>query len=58
MTKQQSPNAASSGLEVELVFDADQVVSPWYHPELAPVLCALCGKNCKVKCVNVNPYCG
>ena len=45
--------------EVSLVFEGYTVSSPWYHPKLAPVMCALCGKGCKeIRCVNVNPYCG
>jgi hypothetical protein len=44
----------------ELVFDGDKVSSFWYNPELAPLLCALCGKECEDKtlCFNTNPYCG
>lgn len=44
----------------ELVFDGDRVISYWYNPELAPLLCSLCGKECKDKtlCFNTNPYCG
>lgn len=57
MPKKQ-PNKQPS-LELELTFEGDEVQSSWYHPDLAEVLCTLCGKGCtKVKCVMVNPYCG
>jgi len=51
---------AGSRTEVELVFDGGDVRSQWYHPDLAKVLCSLCGKGCEGlgKCVSVNPYCG
>lgn len=44
--------------EIELAFTGTTVKASWYHPDLKPVICALCGKNCKFPCVNVNPYCG
>jgi hypothetical protein len=58
MRMAQNPTEQNCEPEVELVFDENQVISTWYHPTLAPILCALCGKNCVNKCVNVNPYCG
>lgn len=60
MTDQKKTTPISSGLEIELVFDGDTVSGVWYHPDIAPVLCALCGENCMDKslCSSTNPYCG
>ena len=58
MSNQNKQNTQSSELEISLTFDGDKVIGAWYHPDLAPILCALCGKECKVKCTAVNPYCG
>jgi hypothetical protein len=44
--------------EISLKFDGDGVEGEWFAEEISPVLCALCGKGCEVKCVYVNPYCG
>lgn len=45
--------------EITLTFDGNRVSGVWYHPGIAPILCALCKENCgKLKCHNVNPYCG
>jgi hypothetical protein len=34
----------------------------WYHPVMAPIMCALCGKSCreqgKEPCPNLFPFCG
>lgn len=46
--------------EIVLSFEGDTVRSDWYHPKMEPILCSLCGKNCKDKtvCYSTNPYCG
>ncbi|MEW6443186.1 MAG: hypothetical protein AB1640_19790 [bacterium] len=50
-------------IEIELTTDA--VWAEWWTPEIAPVLCALCGKcpgwestEKPLECVNGNPWCG
>lgn len=50
----------SSTTEIELTFDGNKVSGVWYHPDLEPVICALCKKNstCTQKCYRINPYCG
>lgn len=59
MSKKPSQNQNGSKIEteIELTFDGNRVRSSWYHPDLAPVLCSLCGKGCNT-CTNTNPYCG
>ena len=46
----------------KLTFDGDQITSDWFQPEMAKVMCEICGKRCKELhkplCVNANPYCG
>jgi hypothetical protein len=48
--------------EITLTFEDDTVTSEWFHPDLSPVMCVLCGKKCQERneplCVNANPYCG
>lgn len=48
-------------VDIDLTFEGNTVTS-WYHPKLAPIMCALCGKGCreagKMPCVRINPYCG
>lgn len=46
---------------IELVFEKNRIKGVWYHPKIAPLLCALCKEknNCdNKKCHNTNPYCG
>ena len=54
-------NPTGNTIQIDLTFDGDSCQS-WYHPSLAPVMCALCGKNCRERgelpCVRINPYCG
>jgi len=59
----QTSQSEDTGQQVQkFVFDAEGVSSQWIYPEMAEVVCALCGKRCKEKgiplCVNGNPYCG
>lgn len=57
--KTASEDSKAVRTEINLVFDNGKARAEWYHPKMARVLCALCGKKCTdVKCVNVNPYCG
>lgn len=55
-------NSASVVTEVALTFEGQTVTTNWFHPELTPISCALCGKQCQEKgkplCVNANPFCG
>lgn len=48
--------------EMTLTFDGNTIKSDWMIPEMAPAICAICGKNCIEKglpvCVNANPFCG
>jgi hypothetical protein len=43
-------------------FESDSIESNWFQPEMAEIICAVCGQQCKEKglplCVNGNPYCG
>jgi len=58
MKTQMSKNKTELKTDIELVFDGREVKSVWYHSKLAPVLCALCGKECSTPCHRVNPWCG
>jgi hypothetical protein len=66
MTEERNPDSGTEEqgyTEVALTFEEGlSVSSTWFHPELSPVVCALCGKHCKEEgkplCVNANPYCG
>jgi hypothetical protein len=48
--------------EMTLTFDGDSIKSTWMVPEMAPAICAICGKGCIEKglpmCINGNPFCG
>lgn len=48
-------------IDIDLTFEGNEVTS-WYHPKLAPIMCSLCGQDCrnqgKMPCVRINPYCG
>jgi hypothetical protein len=48
--------------EVTLSFEGRSITTDWFHPDLEPVMCAICGKQCKEKgkplCVVANPFCG
>jgi len=49
--------------KVELRFKEDGNVDfGWYHPCMAPTMCALCGKGCRERgeepCANLFPFCG
>lgn len=45
-----------------LTFEDGRLKSSWMVPEMAPAICAICGKGCIEKglpmCVNGNPFCG
>ena len=59
-TKKNPEKKKKKKIKMELIFNEGVVSSPWYYSEMAPVLCALCGKDCLPGqgCVNINPYCG
>lgn len=48
--------------EMTLTFDGDRITGSWMVPEMAPAICAICGKRCLERglplCVNANPFCG
>lgn len=48
--------------EMTLTFDGDTIKGDWMIPEMAPAICAICGKQCVEKglplCINGNPFCG
>ena len=49
--------------KVEMKFKDDGTVDfGWYHPSMAPYICALCGKGCreqgKEPCGKLFPFCG
>ena len=58
--KKQTQRNKNSNSEIAMVFDGNRVTGVWYDPKLAPIICSLCGKDCKDKtsCFNTNPYCG
>ena len=58
-SKKKNPTDSNSKV-IEMTFDGDRVQGVWYDQRIAPVLCALCGKDCTDKslCYNVNPWCG
>jgi len=53
---------SGSDEEMTFTFDGDRVKSTWMVPEMAPAVCAICGKGCAEKglpmCANGNPFCG
>lgn len=53
---------SGSDEEMTLTFDGDRIKSTWMVPEMAPAICAICGKGCLEKglpmCADGNPFCG
>ena len=52
-------------LEIELAFTEGTASTEWWIPEIASLLCALCGRCAgwetderPLDCVNGNPWCG
>ena len=59
--KSKTESSTNAKTEITLTFEGNRVIGAWYHEGLAPILCALCKEKCgpgKMKCANVNPYCG
>jgi hypothetical protein len=57
-----APKEKAAYTSVTMTFKGLEVSTNWFHPKLSPVMCALCGKQCKERgvplCVNGNPFCG